>query len=47
MRNVADKPSRENQNTHFVFNKYFSEYFVFFKIMWKDMVWPDRPQVIK
>jgi len=46
MRNISDKSSTENQNTHFVFNNFF-----FFKnraayeIMWKNMVEPGRSQM--
>jgi hypothetical protein len=46
MKNVADKRCRENQNTHFVFNKFlFSESRVFYEIMCKNMVQPDGSQV--
>jgi len=37
MRNVSDK-SRGNQNTHFMFSNFCS------KILWKNIVEPDRPQ---
>jgi len=30
MKNIADKVCRENQNTHFMFNKYFFSKFVSF-----------------
>ena len=35
MRNVPDKSCRENQNTHFVFNKFFPEVRAVYEIMWK------------
>jgi len=44
MRNVSDKSCRENQNTHFVFNNFFSENRAVNEIMWKNMVEPERPQ---
>jgi hypothetical protein len=37
---------RENQNTHRMFNNFFFEYRTFYKIMWKNVVEPDRPQMI-
>ena len=36
---------RENQNTHFVFNTLFSENCTVYKIMWKNMVEPEKPQM--
>jgi hypothetical protein len=36
MRNVSDKSCRENQNTHFMFNNFFSENPVVYEIMWKE-----------
>jgi hypothetical protein len=45
MRNVSDKSCRENQNTHFMFNNFFSENRAICEIMWKNMVQPDRPQM--
>jgi len=39
MRKVADKISSENQNTQFVFKRFFPHYF----IMWEIMVQLDRP----
>ena len=44
MKNISDK-SRENQNTHFMFNNSFSENHAIYEIMWKNMVEPDRPQM--
>jgi hypothetical protein len=38
MRNVSDKSCRENQNTHFMLNKYFSENFSVCKIMLKSIL---------
>jgi hypothetical protein len=46
MRNVSDKNCRENQNTHFVFNTFFSENRTVYEIMWKNVVERDRPQMI-
>jgi hypothetical protein len=45
MRNVPDKSCRENQKTHFVFNKFFSKIVPFVIIMWKNMVQSDRPRM--
>jgi hypothetical protein len=44
MRNVSDKSRRENQNTHFMMNK-FPPNHGFYKIMRKNVVQPDRPQM--
>jgi hypothetical protein len=33
--NVVDKSCRENQNTHFVLNEFFSENCANYEIMWK------------
>jgi hypothetical protein len=33
MRNVSDKSGRENQNTHFTFYNFFSEYLVVYEKM--------------
>ncbi len=45
MRNFSDESFRGNQNTHFVFNNFFFENRVFFQIIWKNIVQPDRPQM--
>ena len=46
MRSVSDKRSRENQNTHFISNKFFSsENRAVYETMWKNIVEPDRPQM--
>ena len=45
MRNVSDKTCRGNQNTHFVFNDFFSENHAIYEIMWKNIVERDRPQM--
>ena len=37
MRNVADNSYREYQNTHFVFNNFFSENCPVYEIMWKNV----------
>jgi len=43
MRNVLDKRFRENQNTHFMFNKIiFFENRTICEIMWQNIVQPDR-----
>jgi len=45
MTNVSDKNSREDQNTHFTFNNFFSfENLDFYQAMWKNAVDPDRPR---
>ena len=44
IKNIPDKSCRENQNTHFMFNKLFSENHAVHEIMWENMVQPDRPQ---
>ena len=49
MRNVSGKSGRENQNTYFTFNApffFFSENSAIHEIMWKNMIEPDRSQVI-
>ena len=43
MRNVSDKCCRENQNTRFVFNKFFSTQAVY-EIMWKNNAEPNTQQ---
>ena len=45
MRNVSDKNCRENQNTNFVFNKFFFFIRVVCGITWKNIVEPGRPQM--
>lgn len=45
MRNVSDQSYGENQNTHFRFNKFFSENRALYEIMCKNVVEPDRPQM--
>jgi hypothetical protein len=45
MRNFLDKSCRENQNTHFMFNYFFPENRVVCKIVWKNVVNPDRVQM--
>jgi hypothetical protein len=41
VRNVSDKGCRENQNIHFILNKFFPENSVVYEVVWKDMVGPD------
>ena len=43
LRNVLDKICRENQNTHFIFNNFFSENLAVYEITWKNTVRPDAP----
>ena len=43
-RNISDKHCRENQNTHFMFNKIISENRAVYDIMWRNVVKPDAPQ---
>jgi hypothetical protein len=45
MRYVLDKHYWENQNTHFMFNKFFPPKIMPFMRMWKNIVEPDRPQM--
>jgi hypothetical protein len=45
MRNVSDKTSRENQNTHFIFRFFFPPKIVPFVTMWRNTVEPGRPQM--
>jgi hypothetical protein len=46
MRNVSDKSCREDQNTHVVFRILFIEIHAVYAIMWKNIVEPERPQMI-
>ena len=46
MRKVSDESRREKQNIHFVFNNFFLENHAVYEIMWKNIVQPDRPQII-
>jgi hypothetical protein len=45
MKNVSDKDCRVNQNTHFMFNNFFSENRTFYEIMSKNMVETEGPQL--
>ena len=45
MRNVSGRSCRENQNTHFIFNNFFSENFAVMEIMWENLVEADGPQM--
>jgi hypothetical protein len=45
MRNVSDESCTENQSTHFMFNKFFSDNRDMYVIMWKNMVQPDRSEI--
>jgi len=42
IRNISDKVSRVNQNTHFILNKVFNEILASCGIIWKTVVQPDR-----
>jgi hypothetical protein len=44
MRNVSNKSCRENRNTHFMFNNFFSKNRIVYEKMWKNMVQPGKPQ---
>jgi hypothetical protein len=46
MRNVLDKSCREDQNTHFMFNNFFSENHAVYEIMLKIMVEIEGPQMM-
>ena len=45
MRNVSDKSCRGNQNTHFMFNNFFSENHSIYGVMWNNMVHPEMPHM--
>ena len=46
IRNISDKVCRENQNTHFYVQwLFFPENRAVYKIIWKNTVQPDRPQI--
>ena len=45
MRNIPDKISRGNQNTHSAFSKCFTENLTVYEIMWKNIVQRGRPQM--
>ena len=47
MKNVSDKRSKENQNTHIVFNDFCLKHCALSEIMWKNMVDWGRPQMTK
>jgi len=42
----ADKSWRENQNAHFMFNYSAPENGAAYVVMWKNLVEPNRPQMI-
>jgi hypothetical protein len=44
MRNVSDESSRENRNTHFMFDTFFLNRAVYER-MWKHFAEPGRPQM--
>ena len=45
MRNVSEKSYIENRNTHLMFKNCFSENGAMYKIIWKNVVQPDRTQI--
>ena len=45
MVNVPEKGGRENQNTHFMSDNFFFENSAVYRIMWKYIVEPERPQI--
>jgi len=46
MKNISDKICKENEKTHFLFNKvFFFENHAVYEIMWKNMVQSDKPQM--
>jgi hypothetical protein len=45
MRNVSYKSYRENHKTYFVSTIFFFDNLAVVKIMWKNTVEPERPQV--
>ena len=45
MGNVTDKSCSEYQNTHFMFNNFFSENRAIYERKWKNIVEPDGPQM--
>jgi hypothetical protein len=45
MKNALDEICRENQNSHFIFSKVSFENRAFCKIMSKNMVGPEGPQM--
>jgi len=48
MRNISHKSRRENQNKHFMFNKFFfSESRTVYETAWKTIVERGRPQMNK
>ena len=47
MSNVSEKCRGKIQNTHFVFNFYFTENRAVYEIMRKNIVQPDIPQMTK
>jgi hypothetical protein len=48
IRIVLDKRCIEKENTHFtlIFNKYISENYNFYEMIWKNMLEPDGPHII-
>ena len=47
IRNVSNKNCKENQNTHFMFSNFLSENRSVYEIMSKNVVEPERPQIIR
>jgi hypothetical protein len=46
MRNILDKNCRENQNRHFMFSNSYPEKWAVYEIIWKNMIKPEKPQII-
>jgi hypothetical protein len=45
MRNTADEVSGKDQNIHFTFSNFFPENCAFFKMIFKNVEEPHRPQM--
>jgi hypothetical protein len=45
MRKVSDKCERENQNSHFIVQKYSVEKCAVYEVRWENIVQPDTPQI--
>jgi len=44
IRNISGRRCGENENTHFMLNK-FSENCAIYEIMWKNMIQPEKEQM--
>ena len=45
LRNVLDKSYRGNQNTHLMFNNFFSENHIIYDVLSKNVVQLERPEM--